>query len=58
VIRPRVVNLFEHEHFSVIIARVSEGDRQGDPPEGDALLAQDHSVEWVRAALELIPGKF
>jgi hypothetical protein len=40
-----------------MVADVSEGDWQSDPSEGDELLALDHSIELVRAALELIPGK-
>jgi hypothetical protein len=57
VIRPREVDHLKREIFGVVVARVSEGDRQGDPPEGDGLLAQDHSIEWVWTDLELIPGK-
>jgi hypothetical protein len=57
VVRPKEVDHLEHEHPSVVTACVVEGDRQSNPPEGDILLARDHSVEWVRVTLELVPGK-
>jgi hypothetical protein len=57
MIRPREVDHLKHERFGAVVACVSESDRQGDPPQGDGLLARDHYVEWVWAALELILGK-
>jgi hypothetical protein len=41
----------------VVVAHVSKGDRQGDSLKRDGLFAQDHSVEWVWAALELVMDK-
>jgi hypothetical protein len=57
VVRPGEVNHLKSMSFGVVVACISKGDRQIDPPEGDRLLAQDHSVEWMWAALELVPGK-
>jgi hypothetical protein len=57
VVRPGEVGYPKGEHLSAVIACVLEGDRQGNSPEGDELLARDHSVEWMWVALELIPGK-
>jgi hypothetical protein len=45
------------ECLGAIVCRVSKGDWQSDPPEGDGLLDRDHSIEWMWAALELIPGQ-
>jgi hypothetical protein len=41
----------------VVVAHVSDDDRQIDPPDGNRLFARDHSVERVWAALELVTGK-
>jgi hypothetical protein len=41
----------------VVVAHVSEGDQQGDLPKRDRLFPQDHSIERVWAALELVTGK-
>jgi hypothetical protein len=57
MIRPREVDHLEREHLGAVVARISEGDRQGDLPEGAGLLARDHFIEWVWDALELIPGE-
>jgi hypothetical protein len=57
VISPREVNHLKCNCFSPVVARISEGDRQGDSPKGGGLLAQDHSIEWMRTTLELISGK-
>jgi hypothetical protein len=55
VVRPGKVKHLKREHL--IVACVSKGDQQSDPPEGDVLLTQDHVVEWMWAALELVTGK-
>jgi hypothetical protein len=57
VVRPGEVNYLECERLGVVVAHVSEGDRQGDPPKRDGLFVWDHSIERVWAALELITGK-
>jgi hypothetical protein len=57
VVRPRKVDHLERKCLGAVVARVSEGDWQSDVPEGDGLLAQDHSVELMWAIVELIPGK-
>jgi hypothetical protein len=57
VVRPREVDHLKCDRLSAVVAHVSECDRQSDPSEGDRLLAQDHSVEWMWAALELVLGK-
>jgi hypothetical protein len=41
----------------VVIVHVSNGDQQSDPPEGDGMLARDHSKEWMWAALELVTSR-
>jgi hypothetical protein len=55
--RAKEVNYFERKRFGVVVACIPKGDRQGDSSKGDGLLTRDHSVKWVRAALELIRGK-
>jgi hypothetical protein len=45
MVRSRKVNHLKRERLGVVVARVSEGDRQSDPPEGDGLLPWDHNVE-------------
>jgi hypothetical protein len=57
LVRPGEVDYFKHERLGAVVARVFEGDRQGDPSEGDRLLAQNHSIKWVRATLELVLGE-
>jgi hypothetical protein len=57
MVRPGEVNQFKCEHLGVVIARVPEGDRHSNPPEGDRLLTWDHSIEWMWAALELVLAK-
>jgi hypothetical protein len=57
VVRPEEVDYFKCECFSAVVARVFEGDRQGDSFVGDRLLAQNHSVKWVHATLELVLGE-
>jgi hypothetical protein len=57
VVRLREVNYLKHERLSVVVAHVSEGDWQGDPPDRDILFARGHSLERVRASLELVTGK-
>jgi hypothetical protein len=39
VVRPGEFDYLKREHFCAVVARVSEGDRQGDPPERDGLFA-------------------
>jgi hypothetical protein len=39
VVGPKVVDHLKNERFGVVVASVSEGDRQSDPHEGDELLA-------------------
>jgi hypothetical protein len=55
--RMRVVYAYERDHVSAVVACIPEGDQQGDPSEGDRLLAQDHSVKLVWAVLKLILGE-
>jgi hypothetical protein len=57
VVRPREVDHLKCERLGAVVARVSEGDRQNVPLEGDRLLAWDHSIEWMWAALELVMSK-
>jgi hypothetical protein len=57
MVRPKEVNYLERDHVSAVVACIPEGDQQGDPSEGDILLAQDHSVKLVWAALKLILGE-
>jgi hypothetical protein len=57
MVRVRVVDYFERERLGAVVACIPEGDWQGDPSEGHALLARDHSVKWVWAALELVLGQ-
>jgi hypothetical protein len=45
MVRPREVDHLKGEHFEVVVAHAYECDRQSNLPEGDKLLAQDHSVE-------------
>jgi hypothetical protein len=45
MVRPREVDHLKGEHFEVVVAHTYECDRQSNLPEGDKLLAQDHSVE-------------
>jgi hypothetical protein len=57
VVRPREVDYLNCEHLGVVVVHVSKGDRHGDAPKRDGSFAQDHSVEWVWATLELVIGK-
>jgi hypothetical protein len=57
VVRPREVDYLECERLSAVVAHVSEGDGQGDLLKRDGLFAQDHSVEWLWAALKLVTDK-
>jgi hypothetical protein len=57
VVRDREVDYLECDHHGVVVAHVSDDDRQIDPPDGNRLFARDHSVERVWAALELVTGK-
>jgi hypothetical protein len=57
MVRLGEVDHLESEHFGVVVACIFEGNMQIDPPEGDGLLAQDHSIEWMRAVLELVSSK-
>jgi hypothetical protein len=57
VVRAGEVDYLECECLGVVVAHVSEGERQGDLPKRDGLFAQDHSIEWVWAAFELVIGK-
>jgi hypothetical protein len=49
---PGEVDHLEGERLNTIVARISESDMQIYLPEWGGLLAQDHSVERVRASLE------
>jgi hypothetical protein len=55
MVRPEEVNHVEGARVSVVVTRIPEGDMQTNLPEGDILLARDHSVEWVRADPESVP---
>jgi hypothetical protein len=57
MVRPGEVDYLRHEHLGVVVAHIPKGDRQGDPSEGDILLARNHSVKWVCASLELVLGE-
>jgi hypothetical protein len=57
VVRFGEVDYLKHEHLGEVATHVPDGDRQGDLPKGNGLLARDHSIEWVWAALELVPGE-
>jgi hypothetical protein len=57
VVRAEEVDYFERKHFGAVVARVSEGDRQGNSAKGDRLLTWDHAIEWLWAALELVLGE-
>jgi hypothetical protein len=57
MVRVREIDYFKHEHFSVVVACVSEDDRQGNPPKGDGLPTEDISIEWVWAILEMVLGE-
>jgi hypothetical protein len=57
MVRPREIDNLKRLCLGAVVACVSEGDRQGDPPEWNKLLARDHSVESMWAALELVLGK-
>jgi hypothetical protein len=56
VVRSGEVEYLKGEPLGALIACISEGDRQSKPPEGDRLLARDHSIEWMWVVLELISG--
>jgi hypothetical protein len=57
VVRPEEVDHLEGEHFGAVVACIPKGDRQTNLPEGDGLLARDHSIERVQASFELVPGQ-
>jgi hypothetical protein len=57
VIGPDKVDYLKGEHLGVVVACIFEGDIESNLPKGDGLLARDHSVEWVRAIFELVPGQ-
>jgi hypothetical protein len=57
VVRLGEVDHLKSECLSVVVAGISKGDGQRDPPEGDGLFTWDHSIEWVWASLKLVPGK-
>jgi hypothetical protein len=57
MVRSGEVNYFKCEGLGAVVTGLFEGDRQDDPSEGDELLAQNHSVEWVWATLELVLGE-
>jgi hypothetical protein len=56
VVRTREINHLKSKHFGVVVACVSEGDRQSNLPEGDGLLVRDHCIEWMWATFELVLG--
>jgi hypothetical protein len=47
MVRPGEVDHLKCERLGTAVARVSEGDQQSALSEGDELLPQDHSVEWM-----------
>jgi hypothetical protein len=55
MVRTGEIDHLERECLGAVVARVSEGDWQSDSPKGGGLLARDHPIEWMWAALELIP---
>jgi hypothetical protein len=57
MVRPGEVGHLESEHFGAVVACVPKSYRQSNLYEGDKMLAQDHSVERVWAASELVSGK-
>jgi hypothetical protein len=57
MVRPEEVDYLECERLGAVVACVSKGDQQGDLPKRDRLISQDHSIERVWAALELVMGK-
>jgi hypothetical protein len=48
------VDHLEGERLNAVVARVSKSNGQIDLPEGNGLLAQNHSVEWVRTGFERV----
>jgi hypothetical protein len=57
VVKPGEVDNLKSKRIGVVIPCVSEGNKPSNPPKGDVLFARDHFVEWMWAALELVPGK-
>jgi hypothetical protein len=57
MVRVEEVNYLECKRLGAVVACGPEGDRQGDSSKGDGLHAQDHSVKWVWAALEVVLGE-
>jgi hypothetical protein len=57
VVRLGEVDYLKRSCLSAVVAHVSKGDWQGDPPKRDELFAWDHYIEWVWTALELVMGK-
>jgi hypothetical protein len=57
MVRAEEIYHFERQHLRAVVACIPEGNRQADPSKGDRVLAQDHSIEWVWATLELVQGK-
>jgi hypothetical protein len=55
VVGSREVDHLEFECLGAVVACVSEIYRQTDLPEGDGLLAQDHSIEWVWVGFAQVP---
>jgi hypothetical protein len=47
MVRLGEVNWLKRERLGAVVAHVSKGDWQGDPPEGNGLFTWDHSVEQV-----------
>jgi hypothetical protein len=48
------VDHLEGERLNAVVSRVSKSNGQIDLPEGNGLLAQNHSVEWVRTGFERV----
>jgi hypothetical protein len=57
MVKPKEINHLEHKFLGAVIARVSQGDRQSNPPEENRLISKDHFVERVWAGLEMVVSK-
>jgi hypothetical protein len=57
MVGPEEVDHLKSEHFSMVVAYVSECDRQSNMYEWDGLHARDHSIKWVWTAFEMVPGQ-
>jgi hypothetical protein len=57
MVRPREVDHLKRERLGAVVDRVSRGDPQSDAPTEGILHAQENSVEWMWATLELVSTK-